>query len=304
MNTPYFSIIVPVYNTENFLTRCVESILQQDMVDFELILVNDGSTDNCPSMCDSFAIRDKRVKVIHQKNVGVSAARNAALDMAKGQWIWFIDSDDYIVPGALSILKRESCEDLLVFNTNLNEQFEGSYDLVLETHYFTYHLGFGPCNKLYRHSIIKTHQLKFDTEESIGEDLLFNLHYYCYCQKLNFLNKKLYIYDIREGSAMTSLSRNRHVNQMRLFRKIRHLLQHKISPLNMGILYFMHLISGLNQSAEGGLSRQERAKQARNYRLDFPGDRQLYKRALSMFLKNEHATLLGKLNLQLLLLGF
>ena len=304
MNTPHFSIIVPVYKTEAYLSRCVESILQQDFRDFELILVDDGSPDHCPALCDKFAQRDNRVKVIHQENSGVSAARNAGIAAAKGTWIWFIDSDDYIKPGALSGLSIQPTADLYIFNTKLNESCTCTYDQLLELHYFTYHLGFGPCNKIYKREIISTNKLVFDTEETIGEDLHFNLQYYQYIHRLQFINTDYYVYDVREGSAMTTYTPERHVNQMRLFSKIRNMLQGKITPLNMGILYFMHLISGLNQSAEGGLSRRERAKLAHYYRSDFPGDSQLYRRALSVFLQNEHASLLGKLNLRLLLFGF
>ena len=298
-NAPHFSIIVPIYKTEAYLSRCVESILQQDWCDFELILVDDGSPDNCPALCDKFARQDNRVKVIHQENAGVSVARNAGLAAAKGKWIWFVDSDDYIKPGALSALSIQPAADLYIFNTKLNEFSSCTYDQLLEQHYFTYHLGFAPWNKLYKREIISTHKLVFDSEETIGEDLLFNLQYYQFCNQLKFIKNDYYVYDLREGSAMTTASTERHVNQMRLFRKIKNLLQNQITPLNMGILYFMHLISGLNQSAEGGMSRRERAKLAHEYLQDFPGDNQLYRRALSVFLRNEHASFLGKLNIKL-----
>ena len=302
-DSPHVSIIVPVYKTEAYLSRCVESILQQDCGDFELILIDDGSPDNCPALCDAFARQDSRVKVIHQVNAGVSAARNAGMAVANGTWIWFVDSDDYINPCALSALSNLRPADLYIFNTPFHEVCFCSCDQLLEQHYFTYHLGFAPWNKLYNRNIINSHNLRFDTEETIGEDLLFNLHYYRYCNRLKFINKNYYIYDVREGSAMTSASSERHVNQMRLFRKIRNLLQGRITPINLGVLYFMHLVSGLNQSAEGGLCRRSRAKLARKYRHDFPGDNCLYERALAVFLQNERASLLGKLNLRLLLAG-
>lgn len=95
---PKISIIVPVYKAEGYLERCVNSILSQSFADFELILVDDGSPDQCPKLCDVFAGNDNRVRVIHQKNAGVSAARNAGLDTASGEYITFVDSDDYIDP--------------------------------------------------------------------------------------------------------------------------------------------------------------------------------------------------------------
>ena len=93
---PEISIIVPVYNTEKYLHRCIDSILAQTFTDFELILVDDGSPDNCPQICDEYAEKDCRVKVIHQENGGLSAARNAGIDIATGTFIFFCDSDDYI----------------------------------------------------------------------------------------------------------------------------------------------------------------------------------------------------------------
>lgn len=101
---PEISVIVPVYNVGKFLARCVESILDQTFTDFELILVDDGSTDNSLVLCDHFAERDSRVKVIHQKNAGVSAARNAGLDIMSGNYIMFVDSDDAVHPEILRIL--------------------------------------------------------------------------------------------------------------------------------------------------------------------------------------------------------
>lgn len=301
MKNPHFSIIVPVYKTEAYLARCVESIRQQDFEDFELILVNDGSPDNCPKMCDEFAKQDPRITVVHQENAGVSAARNAGLAIAKGEWVWFVDSDDYIKQGALSILSNYRLGDLYIFESALEETFSGTFDEFLQKYYFSYKPGFAPWNKLYKREIISLKHLQFDTEETIGEDLLFNLHFYQYCHHVRFINGSYYVYDDRDGSAMNSQSRDRHVNQMRLFRKTKELLQNKITPLNLGILYFMHLVSGLNQSALGGVSRRERSKLAHLYRRDFPGDSKLYKQALTAFLRNEQASFLGKLNLKLLL---
>lgn len=98
------SVIVPVYNVEQYLMRCINSILNQTFTDFELILVDDGSSDNCPSICDEFARKDKRVKTIHKENGGLSSARNAGIDLAEGEYISFIDSDDWIEREMLQVL--------------------------------------------------------------------------------------------------------------------------------------------------------------------------------------------------------
>ncbi len=103
---PTISVIVPVYNVEKYIHRCVDSILTQTFTDFELILVDDGSPDNCGAICDEYAQKDSRVKVIHQKNQGQAAARNHALAIARGQWLTFVDSDDVIHPQMLEHLHR------------------------------------------------------------------------------------------------------------------------------------------------------------------------------------------------------
>ena len=95
------SVIVPVYNVEDFIERCIESIIMQDYTDIEVILVDDGSTDNSGDMCDMYAKKDTRIRVIHKKNGGLSSARNLALDQMTGDYIFFVDSDDYIYPGTL-----------------------------------------------------------------------------------------------------------------------------------------------------------------------------------------------------------
>ena len=100
-NRPEISVIVPVYRVEKYLNDCIDSILAQTFTDFELILVDDGSPDGCPALCDAAAAKDSRIRVIHQKNRGLSGARNAGLDAAEGEWIAFVDSDDMLLPQAL-----------------------------------------------------------------------------------------------------------------------------------------------------------------------------------------------------------
>lgn len=101
---PEISIIVPVYRVEKYLDRCVNSILNQTFTDFELILVDDGSPDRCPFMCDEWGKKDHRIKVIHKKNGGLSSARNAGLEIYQGRYVFFVDSDDWIEKNALDIL--------------------------------------------------------------------------------------------------------------------------------------------------------------------------------------------------------
>ena len=100
--TPKISVIVPVYNAEKYLHRCIDSILSQTFTDFELLLIDDGSKDGSGAICDEYAAKDNRVRVFHKENGGVSSARNLGLDNACGEWVTFVDADDYVRPSYLA----------------------------------------------------------------------------------------------------------------------------------------------------------------------------------------------------------
>ena len=114
---PLVSVIIPVYKVEKYLDRCIESVVNQTYKNLEIILVDDGSPDNCPAMCDTWAERDARIKVIHKKNGGLSDARNVALDIVKGEYVTFVDSDDMILPNAVELfihtLSQNRCDTVL-----------------------------------------------------------------------------------------------------------------------------------------------------------------------------------------------
>ena len=134
MDNPKISIIVPVYKVENYLDKCVESILNQTEKGFELILVDDGSPDNCPKICDKYLLKDSRVKVVHKENGGLSDARNAGIKEAIGEWLSFIDSDDFIAPdmieNLLSNAENENADiaicDAVLFKDGENPSFTDS----------------------------------------------------------------------------------------------------------------------------------------------------------------------------------
>ena len=116
MENPKVSILVPIYNVEKYLPRCIESVLSQDFRDYELILVDDGSPDRCPQICDEYAKKDSRIKVVHKRNGGLVSARLAGFMEARGEYVMHVDSDDYLLPNAISTL--------------YNEAKEGDYDVV------------------------------------------------------------------------------------------------------------------------------------------------------------------------------
>lgn len=185
------SIIVPVYNAEKTLRECVDSILCQGYRDFELLLIDDGSKDSSPLICDEYAIKDDRVMAFHQLNRGVSSARNFGIEHAKGEWITFIDADDYIKQGYLNdVCKRN--EDIIIkgyqkFDSNgitsnrlAKELVRYSFITGFLNHYLTDSIIRGPVFKFYKKSLIG--DLRFLTEMKIGEDSWFVFKYLERCR--------------------------------------------------------------------------------------------------------------------------
>lgn len=189
--TPQVSVIVPVYNALSKLSRCVNSILAQSIRDFELLLIDDGSVDGSGELCDALAHRDSRVKVIHQKNAGVSAARNTGLAIAKGRWILFVDADDMISSCTLECaLSAANCHPntLVLWPFTLDPAFlpsvatlEGtSYGMDQVASLYLNWLFSMPWNKLFDRQLIErvpNSPLRFNPAFSLGEDLLFCLDY-------------------------------------------------------------------------------------------------------------------------------
>lgn len=207
------SIIIPVYNAEKYLHRCVDSILHQTYKNFELILVDDGSKDCSPQICDEYALKDNRVKVIHQNNSGVSAARNAGLDFCSGQFIAFVDADDYIGPKMIhKMMSGFQCGADIVISgfVRCHEKQEKAvfvnapeeFDLQnLKENYDTYKISNSAWAKLYRRDLLG--DIRFNDKVSMGEDLLFNLQYYNNCRNFACVQEADYYYDCtNQNSAM------------------------------------------------------------------------------------------------------
>lgn len=218
--TPFFSVILPIYNVAPYLEQCIRSVLEQEFSDYELILVDDGSTDQCPEICDGYAMEFSHVKVIHKTNGGLSSARNAGLALARGQYIWFVDSDDWIEPNSLQILYdacRAERPDMVKFNffrNGSNEETimsnvpagyycdESQREQLLERAFLkpgTFHLS--AWGNLYAAEFVRQNKLVFVSERQIGsEDYLFNLQALSAAKKICVITDSLYHYRLRIGS--------------------------------------------------------------------------------------------------------
>lgn len=218
------SVIVAAFNAEKTIARCIQSILDQDYTNFELLIIDDGSEDETSKIALDFSNKDKRVHVFEQKNSGVSAARNAGLKRAQGEYIQFVDSDDEIHPGMMKFLvqkmEKEKAE-LVISGFVYRKRDEGKDipflansdiypDKTLNIRLFLSNIGFYllyfntismMCNKLFQAKIIKEKKLFFDEKMYYGEDFVFNLKYLNYCHAVCITNKLLYYYCIdREDS--------------------------------------------------------------------------------------------------------
>lgn len=203
---PLITVIVPVYNTQKVLRRCVDSILSAAFQDFELLLIDDGSTDLSGTICDEYMTKDPRVRVFHKKNGGVSSARNTGLENACGEWITFVDSDDYVDKLFFSEILLFSNVDLVVsgvkfincgmaFAPPFIDKMKIEDDLVfideqLPKDYFR-----APWAKFYKNGIITQHNLRFSPTLIIGEDTEFNLRYIQFISHLGFSPRTFYYYD-------------------------------------------------------------------------------------------------------------
>ena len=206
-NTDLISIIIPVYKVEKYLDRCLESVLNQNYKNTEVILVDDGSPDNCPKICDEWAKKDKRIKVIHKQNGGVSSARNEGLKIAKGEYVCFVDSDDEVLPNycedLLKALKDNDADMAIGTMISVDGEVKkilkqpkkqllinpkNKKDILKMHNSFEYGC---IANKIYKKEKIKK---QFDENCNYQEDLIFNLHYIKSCEKIVGIKENIYLY--------------------------------------------------------------------------------------------------------------
>lgn len=215
------SIIIPVYNVFQYLNACIQSVVNQSYRDFECILVDDGSSDGSEIICDQWELKDSRIKVIHQSNQGVSKARNRGITEAQGEYIAFIDSDDWIEENYLTALLEPIAKDVcdlsvmgMISDYNngtsiksiapkgkINFSSQNNYNFVELERKF---LLFGPCTKLYKKSIIDQYNITFNPEFSYGEDLIFNYEYLNYVTSIYVIDKAYYHYRILNSTNLSS----------------------------------------------------------------------------------------------------
>ena len=207
---PIVSVIVTVYNVENFLPRCLNSILSQTFTDFELLLIDDGSTDNSGRMCDDSVASDRRIKVVHKHNGGSSSARNVGLDLAQGDYIAFIDSDDWVEPRFLEELVGKANAETDIVICEFSHEFKNrtvitDNSLIMDGKipYLRNQIFCGftsACNKLFKRQLIKA--LRFEPMR-YSEDFIFSIKALCMAQNIEYVNESLYHYDrTNESSVM------------------------------------------------------------------------------------------------------
>lgn len=212
------SVIVPVYNAEQYISRCVDSILAQKFTDFELILVNDGSTDDSLTFCRRYEDKDSRIIVLDKSNGGASSARNAGIDAARGDYICFVDADDYVnenyllhlyqdmgmdadidlVLHGMNRIKRETITPIVYLKTQTYTLDEGSFFKDIELCKMC-----GPCCKLFKHDIITNNGIKFNEKIIYAEDLDFFAKYLLHCRKVRTSECQNYYYVANENSVST-----------------------------------------------------------------------------------------------------
>lgn len=212
MDSPLVSVIVPVYNCEQYIVKCLESIQEQTYHNIEIIIVNDGSTDDSGEIIAKFVASDSRIKYFEQENGGVSSARNRALDIAKGEWCCFVDADDQIGSNYISTMLDNVSEQELVIvsrepeNVRLTVQNLNQKSIYRELILDSRITGV-PWNKLFRLDIIKKNGLRFNENIQVCEDLLFNIMYASSINSAVIIrgySVKMYLYSTREGSALHS----------------------------------------------------------------------------------------------------
>jgi glycosyltransferase involved in cell wall biosynthesis len=242
MTQPLLSIIIPVYNGQKYLQECFESILEQSFCDYEVVIVNDGSVDASEDICKAFVEKDKRFHLFTTENRGVSHARNYGMKQAAGQWVMFLDCDDYLLEESLSPLMEladegteEVCANYFSENsygyTGANEEIPSEYVMTMILDPVNnrllpefYHLEcatlLGVWGKLFRRDLIEKYDLKFDEQLKLSEDMLFHLHYLSKISKVRLSDCPVFYYRQHEASVTRNFKEEHLANRYYLFEQL------------------------------------------------------------------------------------
>lgn len=226
---PQVSIIVPAYNAQKTIARCLDSVLNQTFTDFELIVMDDGSKDETPAILDEYAGKDPRIHVVHKMNSGVSDTRNKALDLAKGEYLQFLDADDWIPPDATRLFVRAmqdntGCDMVIadfyrVIGNAMSQKGDIEEEKLMTREEYADYMALNPAdyyygvlwNKFFRRSIVEEYDLRMDVNLSWAEDFIFNMEYVLHANKIYAMKAPVYYYVKTEGSLVsqggTSLSK-------------------------------------------------------------------------------------------------
>ena len=234
------SVIIPVYNVETYLPQCINSVLEQSYQNFEIILVNDGSKDTSGAICDNYAKKYSRIKVIHQENAGASAARNTGLKMASGEYVYFLDADDWLESVAFEVLLKSmevEQADFVFFDAYSIDEDSGNISKKHYSHKKPYKSGKGhelmkqllinkefhvaPWSMFFRTKFLVQSQICFE-EGIIYEDMLFAYQVFSMAQKVSYVPAYLYFRRYRENSVMTTkVGLKNFVSAMKVYEKVR-----------------------------------------------------------------------------------
>jgi glycosyltransferase involved in cell wall biosynthesis len=283
---PKVSVIVPIYNVEKYLDRCMRSVLNQTLKEIEIIMVDDGSPDKCPEMCEEYAKVDSRVKVIHKRNAGLGYARNSGLEVATGEYVAFVDSDDFVDKGMYESLYRTAREYSLdtcycnfkyfVDKFNINSRvevdrfkiFKGRnevdlffWDMVGPLPTFSKEVKYlmSVCKAIYSLDLINRFAIRFDSErEFASEDILFHALYLPKAEKVGFLPDHFYYYCENSSSiTKTAYSEKNYECRIKgLFELQRRLKCFYSDQADMHFMRFMFLSLRGNINAEVNIKRQ------------------------------------------------
>ena len=283
MENPKVTVVIPIYNVEEYLPRCILSVVNQTYKNLEIILVDDGSLDRCPDICEEWKQKDSRIKVIHKANAGLGMARNTGIDNATGEYIFFFDSDDYVADNIVEKCVKNVCSnnsDAVLFgyfnvysngkieNTNMTTPklvFEGSEILSeLLPGMYTYTFGFGisSCVKMYRLESFKENNIRFKSErEIISEDAYFALEYYPTIKKVSVLNENLYYYCKRDTSLSREYKKDRQEKNDHFIQQSLLYIEEKKLPScvrnHIIARYQMYTIVAIRQLAASNLSAKD-----------------------------------------------